>query len=229
MSLPYFVMPLWLAPAYVKLLEFVVAIGGMVLFSAGSACPPPAGLLAGVVFAGSGSMIMWTNWPHTRVTALIPVLFWALERVIQQLRARDVVLVALVVASMLLGGFPAIVLFSHTVAAAYVLVRVAAALPYASAAGGTGRFGRGRRRGPGRRLSAIQILPFAANPGAFDLASREERGHHLPLYSAFTMIDPYAIGSCVGGVRNRTGEPHRGSGLPRRSGCRTGVRGARPA
>ena len=32
MSLPYFVMPLWLAPAYVELLEFVVAIGGMVLF-----------------------------------------------------------------------------------------------------------------------------------------------------------------------------------------------------
>ena len=201
MSLPYFVMPLWLAPAYVKLLEFVVAIGGMVLFLRRLGLSTAAGLLAGVVFAGSGFMIMWTNWPHTRVAALIPMLFWALERVIQQLRARDVVLVAVVVASMLLGGFPAIVLFSHTVAAAYVLVRVALLYrlrPRRAVQAGLAAAG-GVVLGVG--LSAIQILPFAANLGAFDLASREERGHHLPLYSAFTMIDPYAIGSCVGGVR----------------------------
>ncbi len=32
LSLPYYLMPLWLAPAFVKLGEFAVAIGGMVLF-----------------------------------------------------------------------------------------------------------------------------------------------------------------------------------------------------
>ncbi len=32
LSLPYYLMPLWLAPAFIKLGEFTVAIGGMVLF-----------------------------------------------------------------------------------------------------------------------------------------------------------------------------------------------------
>ncbi len=201
MSLPYFVLPLWLAPVYVKLLEFVVAIGGTVLFLRRLGLSTAAGLLAGVVFAGSGFMIMWTNWPHTRVAALIPALFWALERLVQEVRARDVVVVGVVVASMLLGGFPAIVLFSHTVAAAYVLVRVVQLhrrRPRRAVQAGLAAAG-GVLLGVG--LSALQIIPFAANLGVLDLASREEHGHHLPLYTALTVIDPYAVGTCVGGVR----------------------------
>lgn len=53
----------------------------------------------------------------------------------------------------------------------------------------------------GLGLSAVQILPFAANLAAFDFANRDETGHHLPLYTAFTVIDPYAVGSCVGGQK----------------------------
>lgn len=201
MSLPYFLLPLWVAPGYVKLLEFVVAVGGMLLYLRRLRLSMVAGLLAGIVFAASGFMVMWTNWPHTRVAALIPALFWALERLLQELRARDVVVVGAVVASMLLGGFPAVVLFSHTVAAAYVLVRVLmlyrqqlvrAGQALLCAAGGV-------LLGVG--LSAIQIIPFAANLSAFDFASRDETGHHAPLYTAFTVLDPFAVGTCVGGAR----------------------------
>lgn len=197
MSLPYWVLPLWLAPAYVKLLEFAVAIVGMVLFLRRLGVSTAAGLLAGIVYAGSGFMIMWTNWPHTRVAALIPLLFWAIERLLQEVRARDVVVLGAVVASMLLGGFPAIVLFSHTAAAVYVVVRVLTlygwrrgALPPMIAAAGGVLLGVG--------LSAVQIIPFVTNLTAFDFASRSEVGHHLPRYAAFTLLDPYAIGTCVG-------------------------------
>ncbi len=204
MSLPYFLLPLWLAPAYAKLLEFFVAIAGMVLFLRRLGVAPAAGLLAGVVFAGSGFMLMWTNWPHTRVAALIPGLFWALERLVQELRARDVALVGVILASMLLAGFPAIVLFTLTLAAPYVATR--AVLLY-------------RHRRPrlvaallapaggvilGLGLSAVQILPFAANIAAFDFGNRNELGRHLPLFTAFTVIDPYAVGSCVGGQKLST-------------------------
>jgi hypothetical protein len=207
MSLPYFVLPLWLAPAYIKLLEFTVAIGGMVLFLRRLGLSRLSGLVAGVVFAASGFMVMWTNWPHTRVAALIPAIFWALERLIQELRARDVVLVGAVLASMLLGGFPAVVLFSHTAAAAYVVVRVlmlhrsrpGVALRALLASAGGVALGIG--------LSAVQIVPFAANIQAFDFASRDETGHHLPLYTAFTVIDPYAVGTCVGGERYGSANP----------------------
>lgn len=199
MSLPYLILPLWLAPAYVKLLEFAVAIGGMVLFLRRIGVSRTSGLLAGVVFAGSGFMVMWTNWPHTRVAALIPLLFWALERVVQERRGRDVVLVGAVVASMLLGGFPAIVLFAHTLAAPYVLVRVV--MLYrprpGHAVGALLASGTGVLLGVG--LSAVQIIPFAADLGAFDFSSRDETGSHLPLYAAFTVVNPYALGTCVGG------------------------------
>ena len=202
MSLPYFVMPLWLAPAYVKLLEFAVAIGGMVLFLRRLGLSTAAGLLAGVVFAGSGFMIMWSNWPHTRVAALIPVLFWALERVLQQRAGPRR-------GPGRCGGG------EH---AARRLSRHRPLLPHrgcrvrhrpcrralsASSRGELIQAGLAAAGGVvlGIGLSAIQILPFAANLGAFDLATREEHGHHLPLYSAFTLIDPYAVGTCVGGVR----------------------------
>lgn len=201
MSLPYFLLPLWLAPAYVKLLELVVAIWGMVLFLRRLGLAQVSGLVAGVVFAGSGFMLMWTNWPHTRVAALIPAIFWALERLVQEVRARDVVLVAVLLASMLLVGFPAVVLFTLTVAAPYVVMRVVTLYrarlhrmvqALTVTAGGVVL---------GLGLSAVQILPFAANIAAFDFANRNEIGQHLPLYTAFTVIDPFAVGSCVGGQK----------------------------
>ena len=123
LSLPYFLMPVWLAPAFVKLGEFVVAIGGMFGFLRRLGLGRAASVLAGIIFATSGFMLMWTNWPHTRVAAFIPALFWGLERMVQQRRARDVALVAVVFASMLLGGFPAVTLFALTLAGPYVLVR----------------------------------------------------------------------------------------------------------
>ena len=199
MSLPYFLLPLWLAPAYVKLLEFAVAIVGMVAFLRRLGLATVSGLVAGVVFAGSGFMIMWTNWPHTRVAALIPALFWALERLVQQVRARDVVLVGAVVASMLLGGFPAIVLFAHTLAAAYVVTRVLMLYRHRLRRAGQALLAAAGGVFLGVGLSAIQIIPFAADLAAFDFSNRDETGSHLPLYTAFTMIDPYAVGTCVGG------------------------------
>ena len=55
MSLPYFLLPLWLAPAYVKLLEFAVAIVGVVLFLRRLGLSTLAGLVAGVVLPAAGS------------------------------------------------------------------------------------------------------------------------------------------------------------------------------
>ncbi len=197
LSLPYYFLPLWLAPAFVKLGEFVVAIGGMVLFLRRLGVSRGAGVLAGIVFAASGFMLMWTNWPHTRVAAFIPLLFWGLERTVQQRRPRDVAIVALVVASMLLGGFPAVTLFALTLAAAYVLVRALTL------------FG---RRAPqvldvlvrsaagvllGVGLSAIQILPFVRNLDALGLSERDSAGVHLPLGLFLTTVVPDSVGTCV--------------------------------
>ena len=197
LSLPYYFLPLWLAPAFVKLGEFTVAIGGMVAFLRRLGVSRGASVLAGIIFATSGFMLMWTNWPHTRVAAFIPALFWALERTVQQRRPRDVALVALVVASMLLGGFPAVTLFALTLAAAYVVVRALTlfgrqARPVVDV---LARAVAGVLLGVG--LAAIQILPFARNLGALGLDERDAVGVHLPLGLFLTTAVPDSVGTCV--------------------------------
>ena len=197
LSLPYYLMPLWLAPAFIKLGEFAVAIGGMVLFLGRLGVSRGASVLAGIIFATSGFMLMWTNWPHTRVAAFIPLLFWGLERTVQQRRPRDVAIVALVIASMLLGGFPAVTLFALTLAAAYVIVRALTlfgrrARPVVDV---LARAGAGVLLAVG--LAAIQILPFARNLGAFGLDERDAVGVHLPLGLFLTTAVPDSVGTCV--------------------------------
>jgi len=126
LSLPYWVLPGWLAPAYTKLLELICAIGGMYLFLRRLRLSAAAAWLGGLVFASSAFMVVWTGWPQTRVAALIPVLFWATERIAQRVRVREVALVALVVSAMLLGGFPAVTGYALLTAGAYLVVRVLA-------------------------------------------------------------------------------------------------------
>jgi len=198
LSLPYYVLPLWLAPAFVKLLEFVVAIGGTYLFLRRLQRSRLASSLAGVVFASSGFMVMWTNWPQTRVAALIPALFWALERLIQRSRPSDVALIGVVVASMLLGGFPAVTGFALYAAAPYLIVRLIIwhkrrlRPVVTSAALGLGGVVLGGA------LSAVQMLPFLVHLSNTDLGYRAQSSStRLPFSGLLTLVDPSSNGLCI--------------------------------
>jgi len=202
LSLPYLVLPLWLAPAFVKLLELVAAIGGMFLFLRRLDVSRPAAILAGLVFATSGFMIVWTNWPQTRVAALIPALFWAVERLVQLLRPVDAALVALVVASMLLGGFPAVTGYSLYLAGAYFIAR--AVLLYRENVRALVRAGVLAVAGlvVGALLAMIQLLPFAANYGSSNLDYRSGYGvRNLATWGLLTLFAPTSHGLCIAGQR----------------------------
>ena len=67
--------------------------------------------------------MVWADWPQSRVAAFIPALFWALERLVLHRRIRELVLVALVVATLLLGGFPAVTGYALVTGAVYVTSR----------------------------------------------------------------------------------------------------------
>ncbi len=197
-SWPYFFMPLWLAPAFHQLLVFLVAIGGTYLFLRRLSVRKAAAIVAGVTFAASGFMVMWTNWPQTEVAAFIPVLFWATERLIQRARVTDVIPIAIAVASMLLGGFPAVTGWALYAAAAYLIVRVLA---------------RHDKRQAWRRvvigtvgvvigllLAMVQMLPFVATYTSSDFGYREGLGHTpLPLSGLLTLFVPNANGLCLAG------------------------------
>ncbi|MFC5729763.1 MULTISPECIES: YfhO family protein [Nocardioides] len=199
LSWPYFVLPLWLAPAFVKLSELVVVIVGMTLLLRRFGVRRSAGMLAGLVFFTSGFMIMWTNWPHTRVAAFIPLLFWALDRVVSNRRPVDTVLVAVMVAAMLLGGFPAVTLFSLTFGAVYVLVRGLRSLQQGRLRHAlTGWLGAGAGVLLGVGLAAVQIVPFIKNISAIGYEDRPAGGSQFPGY-LMTVIAPEALGACRGG------------------------------
>ena len=206
LSLPYFLLPLWMAPAFVILLSFIAAVGGSFLFLRRLALSRASALLAGLIFSTSGFMVMWTNWPQTRVAALIPALFWAVERLIQRARLLDAALIAVVIASMIFGGFPVITGYAIYLAAAYLIVRLfmihrsdIAAWLRAVGLAGLGLV-------LGFLLTAVQLLPFLYFYRNGDLTYRTGQAlSGLPFWSLITLIAPKAAGLCVGGSSTNTG------------------------
>ncbi|ROQ06879.1 MULTISPECIES: hypothetical protein [unclassified Curtobacterium] len=189
LSLPWWFLPLSYAPGMVKLLEVVVVTVGMSLLLSRWGVPRAGWAIAALVYSSSGFMVAWANWPQTRVAACIPLLFWAIDRAAVELRARDVIAVGVPLASMLLGGFPAIVGYALFIGGLYFLVRTIVAhrrvLPVVRsgviAVGGIVF---------GLLLSAWQLVPFAINATSLvDFSGRGQSGPNglgtPPLVSAW--------------------------------------------
>lgn len=195
LSLPYYVLPTWIAVAFVQLLQVGLSIGGTFLFLRRLAAGRAAALLGGLVFATSGYMIAWVNWPQTRVGAFIPVLFWGLERFAQLRTIRSAVPIALAVAGLLFGGFPAVAGLTLYAGGAYLLVRLLAdrsvrsitrSVRDAGVAAGAVTLGVG--------LTAVQLLPFVSYLGTLDLSYRDEQFFNTtPLKYATTAAFPQAF------------------------------------
>lgn len=209
LSLPYFVLPDSLAPGYAKLLELAVALLGGYLFLRRLSLSKPAALLGGLVFTSTAFMVVWTNWPQTRVAALIPWVFWAAERLVQRRRPTDAVLLALPVAFMLLGGFPAVTAFALMTAGVYFLFRVNAEYPkqWKRVIGLVLGGGAGVAAGAG--LAAVQLLPFAAFYSSWLIEGRAQTPDgHLGFAELTTAIAPWAMGSVREGLPPAWYLPH---------------------
>ena len=200
LALPYLALPLSLAPAYVRLLEVLVAVGFTYLFLRRLSLTPGAALLGGLVYSCTAFLVLWNNWPQAQVAALIPALFWSTERALQLRRASAVVPIALSVASMVLASFPAVLVYSLYLLGPYVLVRTLASRPqvrtvlrsWTLAAAGLVL---------GVALVAFQLLPFVEHLGELDLSHREQApSAHAPFSSLVTLAVPYAFGTETDGT-----------------------------
>ncbi len=197
LDLPYYLLPGWLAPAWAKLLEIAVTVGGCFLFGRRVGLGRPAALVGGLVFATSAFLIAWTGWPQTRTAAVIGFVFWAVERLVQRGRALDAALLAVAVAAMLFGGFPAVTGYALFFAAIYLVVRVLAEHR-------SGRWGvdvrvlAGAVAGlvGGVALAAVQLLPFAEFMSAALVGGRAQTPQdHLPVEALITALAPEALGT----------------------------------
>lgn len=195
LSLPWWILPNYYAPAVVKLLEIIAITIGMSLFLRRLGLPQATWPLASVVYAASGFMVAYTNWPQTRVAALIPLLFWSVERAVATARPWAAVPIGLVLAAMILGGFPAVTIYAGYAAGAWGLLRAIqihrgslAVLSRSLAFCATGVV-------LGLLLAAWQLIPFASNAmSVLSLESRNYRGVHLPTQYLASMVYPEIAG-----------------------------------
>lgn len=196
LSLPYLLLPGSLAPGFVKLLELVVAIGATFLFARRIGLGRAAGLLGGLAFATSGFLVAWTSWPQAAVASLVPALFWALERLLQSRAGRDVGVVALVVAALLLSGFPSVVVYALYAALPYVLVRlvVLEQRSMRRVVGGGALVAAGI--GGGILVAAGPLLALVHQLGDVQLGSRlQGPDNFLPVTSLVTLLVPDGLGT----------------------------------
>jgi hypothetical protein len=196
LSVPFYVLPSWLAPAYERLLEIVCSVGGAFLFLRRVSLSRPAALLGGITFAGSGFMVAWLGFPQTRVAAFIPALFWTVERFLQTRRLRDAALAALPVAALLLGGFPSVAGYALLTAGAYAVVRLVSEhrrdlkrlVRPVLCLGGSVVAGLG--------LALFQLVPFLSFYKTWMIEGREQTPTStLPVSSALTMVAPWSLGT----------------------------------
>lgn len=193
---PFTTLPLRVAPAYLKVLELLAALIGMVLFVRRLGMSTAAGVVGGTVFGVSGFMVTWTNWPQTSVACWIPMLFWAVERLAQRRDLSSALLVSLPLASMILGGFPAVTGWTVYAAAAYLGMRLLAQQRRGRAlVGGSLLAGLGAALALG--LSAFMLLPFFRTYSEQSLTYRVGAGANLESPNTLvTALFPGALGGC---------------------------------
>lgn len=158
----------------VKLLQIVAATGGMFLWLRRIGTARTAGLVAGLLYCGSGFFVSWANWvAQATVAALIPVLFWSVERMVQLRTLTSALPVTATVAFLLFAGFPASAGHALYAAAGYFLVRLIIEWTRSSTTAnlrtlvigiGSIVFGLG--------LSAWQLLPWTRQISEIDLSYR---------------------------------------------------------
>ena len=200
-TLAHVVFPGWYALAVVKAVGVALSIGFTYLFCRRLGTQRLPAVLGGIAFAGSGFMVMWTNWPQVEVAALIPALFWATERFLQKRTAASVVPIAIALACMLLPNFPAVAGYSLYVLVPYVAVRLLADHRLDIKRVATGAVGAASGLAAGGLLVAWFLLPFASLLGTTDLAYRgQDVDDNLRAATLATAVVPRIFGLSDDGI-----------------------------
>lgn len=202
LDLPYLTFPDWYAPGAAAAMRVLAAMVLSYGFLRRLGAARWASVLAGVAYGLTGFFGAWTNWPHTFVSSLIPGLFWAAEAIWQDPRLWRVAPLGLIVGAMVLGGFPAVLVYALYALIGYLLVRAVTdrrglksggawvARPLAVAPLVAAGFALGLL------VAGVFLLPFVQMLQHVDLAYRRQPpGAHLPTGFVLTLLSPSAYGT----------------------------------
>ncbi|RIJ71173.1 hypothetical protein D1871_15255 [Nakamurella silvestris] len=173
----FLLVPTSYALGLAKLFEVLIAFFGMMLWLRRMGTSWYAGGLAGLLYVGSGFVAAWASWPaQSGVAALLPALFWTIERFLAIRTFRSAMPIAAVVAFLLLGGFPAVAGYAMYAGGAYLVVRlIADRSAHEWAAIGRTFLAAGGAVALGVALAAIQLVPFALGLSDTDLGYRSRQ------------------------------------------------------
>jgi len=200
--LPSLLVPESRIPAVVKLLEILFGIGGVILWTRRLGLSRTAGAVGGLVFVSSGFMVMWTNWPQTRTAAIFPLVFYGIERIVQDRTVRSAWPLTLSVAALLLGGFPAIAVHALYVGIAYGIVRVVVQSSRRRSQGARADWLRptliaGAGIFAGVVMVGFQLMTMMSSMSAVDLGYRANQWRAIiPTREILTTAFPLALGTC---------------------------------
>ncbi|OCA93478.1 hypothetical protein [Actinobaculum suis] len=195
LSLPWWIMPAAYAPAGVKICETIaVALGFFLLLRRRWKFANFTVPLATLMYMSSGFMLAWTGWPQTRVAAMLPLLLWSAEALVSRRKWTTSAWFGLVLASLLLGGFPAVAIYGLYLAGGFFLLRFVTEWQGIREALRT--LARGLLGGMlGLGLSAIQMLPFLDFSRTYvDFETRQRGSGPLPKEDLATALDPSIFG-----------------------------------
>ena len=202
MNLTYVALPVSYAPGAGKVVEMLVAAGFTFLFLRRLRLGRPAAVLGGMIYMATGFQVAWSNWPQPQVGALIPALFWAVERHLQDRTRRTFVAPAIAFGLMLASNFPAIVGFTLALLGPYVLLRTWV-LDDGDWRGMVRRLGGlAIAFGLGATLAAVVVVPLREFLSAYDVLEDRAQGpdSHLGLHWLSTLVAPFALGNPSDGV-----------------------------
>ena len=119
-----YLLPFGIAMPVIAVAKVVVAFLGTYCFARRIGCGIQGGFLAGVTYSLSSAMVTWQGWPHTEVGMYAPWLFLVLDLLIEKIRVRYLVAIAMLTFLMFMAGMPTFAVYFMYLAAAYAVFYV---------------------------------------------------------------------------------------------------------
>ena len=113
----------WVAAGITAALRVLAALVFLFLLLRRQGLGEPAALAGSLAFGMGGFLLLWLGWPLANGPALLPAVLYAVVRVDESGRSRDLVLLFLAAFSLLLGGHPETIVYSLALSGLFLLAR----------------------------------------------------------------------------------------------------------
>lgn len=118
-----YVLPIDVAVFIKVCVEFLVAFVGMYLLLKEYKCGKMSSAIAAITYTFSASMVVWLGWVHSDVAAFAPLAFLFAEKLIEKVRLKYALMLAVVIFIMYVAGMPTFAAYFTYLLGFYVLFK----------------------------------------------------------------------------------------------------------